>query len=76
MRTNFFLSIDAIKAFDFFRELYNKQLNLKSDCEAAFQDSSNYFLMKYGYQPYENLEDYLSELFQSHNGFQLFDKHI
>lgn len=70
------VSNDDQEAFIFFREVYNKQLMSLTDCDLAFQDSIRYFFNKYGFMPYENLEDYLAELFKRHDGFQLFKKYF
>ena len=67
---------DDHEAFDFFRQVYNSHLKSKSDCEMAFYHSVRHFFNKYGYKPYENLEDYLTELFKRHNGFQLFNRYF
>ena len=75
MRKGNFVGIDDREAFDFFRKVYNAQIKFGIECESAFHHSVRYFFKKYGYKPYENLEDYLSELFRKLNGFQLFNKY-
>jgi hypothetical protein len=67
---------DDHKAFDFFRQVYNDQIKSRTDCELAFHHSIRDFFNKYGYKPYENLEEYLAELFKRHNGFQLFNRYF
>ena len=62
------------EAFDFFRDLYEKQLKIYKDCESAFAYCVVHFFSVYGYKPYENLEEYLSELFQKLNGYTIFEK--
>ena len=59
--------------FNFFRDLYNHQLKFHEDCELAFQHANKLFFIKYGYQPYNHIEDFFSELFSKQDGFKLFD---
>lgn len=63
-------------AFIFFKNTYEQQLRVRSNYKLAFQLSQERFLIKYGYKPYESLDDYLSELFDNLNGFQLFGNHF
>ncbi len=72
MRLNSRCGINNRKAFNFFKSIYEDQLKKQSNCELAFQQSIMYFHDEYGYNPYENLDDYLNELFAQLNGFQLF----
>ena len=65
--------MDNITVFNFFRDLYNGQLKFSVNCELAFQTANKLFFTKYGYFPYKNIEDYLSELFSNHDGFQLLE---
>jgi hypothetical protein len=71
-----FAGQDDHQAFNSFRQVYNAQLKTNSDCEMAFYHSARHFFNQYGYQPYDNLEDYLAELFKRHNGFQLFNRYF
>ena len=59
-------------AFKFFKSIYEHQLKEQTNCELAFQQSLKFFLKRYGFKPYENLDQYLKELFDHLNGFQLF----
>jgi hypothetical protein len=71
-----FLGHGDVVVFDFFRSLYNDQLKFQHDCEVAFQNSVHQFYEKFGYRPYASFEDYLSELFNKNNGFEILDRHI
>ena len=68
--------INNREAFNFFKITYEHQLRIQSNHKLAFQLSQEHFLIKYGYMPYESLDEYLSELFDSLNGFQLFGKYF
>lgn len=72
MSINHRCRINNSKAFKFFRSIYEDQLKKQSTCEIAFQQSVKCFHDEYGYHPYENLDEYLNELFYQLNGFQLF----
>lgn len=76
MNANSYAGISDWDAFVFFKDLYHKETNFHCDCESAFQSAIQLFMRKYGYVPYRHLEDYLNELFEKMNGFQLFDKNL
>jgi hypothetical protein len=59
--------------FDFFRELYNRQLNILDDCDVAYRKASVCFHKKYGYVPFRSLDHFLEVWFRQLNGFQLFN---
>jgi len=68
--------IDNPQEFIFFKRTYEHQLKTQTNCKLAFQLSQERFLIKYGYKPYGDLDDYLSELFHHLNGFRLFGSHL
>jgi len=68
--------IDNRIEFNLFKAIYEHHLKDQTNCELAFQQSLRYFLNIYGYEPYENLDEYLKELFDHLNGFQLFENHL
>ena len=72
MEVNNRCKINNKSAFNFFKNIYDQQLKKQSNCKVAFQLSVNYFHHEYGYRPYENIDEYLSELFDQLDGFQLF----
>ena len=67
------MTTDSGKRFDtffIFRFLYNSRLKNVDDCTEAFEQARMIFFLDHGICPYDELEDYLQDLFEVNNGFQ------
>lgn len=60
-----------IDSFNTFRIFYNGHLKENSDSEMAFKKANENFYVKYGFYPFLNFEEYLTELFKTHDGFHI-----
>lgn len=72
MKLNDSKSASEIDFFNTFRELYNTYSKRHEDCEIAFKKANEDFFCSFGTHLFKNLDDYILELFKTHNGFQIF----